>query len=138
MIGALADYCSQDNETHSPSHNMAQVSAYEQQGDVKRRRSRSDGPVVTLHGGEEIASLEDEKKPRRPAKVTQTFLYDADAKSLKWHLTYWIMPIIFTALALFTRLWKIEQSKIVVWDEAQYDTRSIPLIIVSASLLPIT
>ena len=53
---------------------MAQASAYEQQGEVKRRRLRSDGPVVTLHGGEETVVIEEEKKTRRPAKVTQTFV----------------------------------------------------------------
>jgi len=30
-----------------------------------------------------------------------------------------IAPLIFTALALFTRLWKIGLSQIVTWDEAQ-------------------
>ena len=32
-----------------------------------------------------------------------------------------IAPLIFTAFALFTRLWKIGLSPIVTWDEAQYD-----------------
>lgn len=32
-----------------------------------------------------------------------------------------IAPLIFTAFALFTRLWKIGLSNIVTWDEAQYD-----------------
>jgi dolichyl-phosphate-mannose-protein mannosyltransferase len=31
-----------------------------------------------------------------------------------------IAPLIFTAFALFTRLWKIGLSPIVTWDEAQY------------------
>jgi dolichyl-phosphate-mannose-protein mannosyltransferase len=30
-----------------------------------------------------------------------------------------IAPIIFTALAFFTRMWKIGLSPIVTWDEAQ-------------------
>jgi dolichyl-phosphate-mannose-protein mannosyltransferase len=30
-----------------------------------------------------------------------------------------IAPLIFTAFALFTRLWKIGLSPIVTWDEAQ-------------------
>jgi dolichyl-phosphate-mannose-protein mannosyltransferase len=29
-------------------------------------------------------------------------------------------PILFTALAIFTRLWQIGKSNIVTWDEAQY------------------
>ena len=34
--------------------------------------------------------------------------------------TEWIWaPIIFTALAFFTRMWKIGLSNIVTWDEAQ-------------------
>jgi hypothetical protein len=33
----------------------------------------------------------------------------------------WIWaPLIFTALAIFTRMWKIGLSPIVTWDEAQY------------------
>lgn len=32
---------------------------------------------------------------------------------------YIIAPLLFTALALFTRLWKIGLSNIVTWDEAQ-------------------
>jgi dolichyl-phosphate-mannose-protein mannosyltransferase len=31
-----------------------------------------------------------------------------------------IAPILFTAVAVFTRLWKIGLSNIVTWDEAQY------------------
>ena len=31
-----------------------------------------------------------------------------------------IAPLIFTALAFFTRMWKIGISDIVTWDEAQY------------------
>ena len=29
-------------------------------------------------------------------------------------------PLLFTALAFFTRMWKIGLSPIVTWDEAQY------------------
>jgi dolichyl-phosphate-mannose-protein mannosyltransferase len=32
---------------------------------------------------------------------------------------WWIAPLIFTALAFFTRWWKIGLSPIVTWDEAQ-------------------
>ena len=35
-----------------------------------------------------------------------------------------IAPIIFTALAFFTRMWKIGLSPIVTWDEAQYGVMS--------------
>ena len=31
-----------------------------------------------------------------------------------------IAPLVFTAFALFTRLWRIGLSPIVTWDEAQY------------------
>jgi dolichyl-phosphate-mannose-protein mannosyltransferase len=34
-------------------------------------------------------------------------------------------PLIFTALAVFTRMWKIGLSPIVTWDEAQYATPSL-------------
>ena len=37
-----------------------------------------------------------------------------------WHLKTWVMPIIFTALALYTRLYRIGHSKIVTWDEAHF------------------
>jgi dolichyl-phosphate-mannose-protein mannosyltransferase len=35
---------------------------------------------------------------------------------------YLIAPLVFTALAFFTRMWKIGLSPIVTWDEAQYAT----------------
>ena len=31
-----------------------------------------------------------------------------------------LAPIVFTFLALFTRMWRIGLSPIVTWDEAQY------------------
>ena len=31
-----------------------------------------------------------------------------------------LAPLVFTALAFFTRMWKIGISNIVTWDEAQY------------------
>lgn len=31
-----------------------------------------------------------------------------------------LAPLVFTALAFFTRMWKIGLSDIVTWDEAQY------------------
>jgi len=38
-----------------------------------------------------------------------------------------IAPLVFTALAFFTRMWKIGLSPIVTWDEAQYVATSICL-----------
>lgn len=50
-------------------------------------------------------------------------LYNADINTqTKSFLDEWepiYAPIIFTALAFFTRLWKIGLSPIVTWDEAQ-------------------
>jgi len=37
-----------------------------------------------------------------------------------------IAPLIFTALAFFTRMWKIGISDIVTWDEAQYAMDRLP------------
>lgn len=41
-------------------------------------------------------------------------------------------PILFTALAFFTRLWKIGLSPIVTWDEAQYDSQPLSKVIATA------
>ena len=37
---------------------------------------------------------------------------------IEWEFIW--APILFTALAFFTRMWKIGLSPIVTWDEAQY------------------
>jgi dolichyl-phosphate-mannose-protein mannosyltransferase len=77
-------------------------------GDGLRQR-----PVVGVVAPMPILAPEpDDKKKQKAARnpVVQ-FLDD-------WE--FLLGPILFTALAIFTRLWQIGKSNIVTWDEAQY------------------
>jgi dolichyl-phosphate-mannose-protein mannosyltransferase len=68
----------------------------------------------------------------RVAEPDEKKLAPKKGKSFLQILNEWecvIAPIILTALAIFTRLWKIGISNIVTWDEAQYVTA------ISSSLL---
>lgn len=71
--------------------------------EVKRRAGAAKD---SLNGSLQNVELDDKKK--------------AQAKSFieEWEPVY--APIIFTALAFFTRLWKIGLSNIVTWDEAHF------------------
>ena len=53
------------------------------------------------------------EEKKKPLKKEQSLLEILD----QWESV--IVPLIFTALALFTRLYKIGISDIVTWDEAQ-------------------
>lgn len=77
-----------------------------QNDEVKRRAATR---VHNENGSANPIELDDKKK----AQVVQ-------AKSFleEWEPVY--APIIFTALAFFTRLWKIGLSPIVTWDEAHF------------------
>ncbi|OHE96124.1 dolichyl-phosphate-mannose-protein mannosyltransferase [Colletotrichum orchidophilum] len=74
-------------------------------GDGVRRRAVPQGQSVPITAAPEI----DDKK--KLAKKQSSFLDD-------WESI--IAPIIFTAAAIFTRLWKIGISDIVTWDEAHF------------------
>jgi len=104
------------------------------QGDDLRRRNVPD----TKTNGQAQAPLVDDDKKKQMKKVsTLRFLRavsrrycrivcangaDQTQQSILNILDEWeflIAPIIFTALAFFTRMWKIGLSPIVTWDEAQ-------------------
>ncbi|WYZ37586.1 hypothetical protein EsH8_II_001092 [Colletotrichum jinshuiense] len=74
-------------------------------GDGVRRRAVPSGQAVPVTAAPEI----DDKK--KLAKKQGSFLDE-------WEVV--IAPIIFTAFAIFTRLWKIGISDIVTWDEAHF------------------
>lgn len=50
-------------------------------------------------------------KQQSPVNYIVNFLDDYE---------FLLAPLVFTALAFFTRMWKIGLSNIVTWDEAQY------------------
>jgi len=104
------------------------------QGDDLRRRNVPD----TKTNGQAQAPLVDDDKKKQMKKVsTLRFLRAVSRRycrivyangagqtqqSILNILDEWeflIAPIIFTALAFFTRMWKIGLSPIVTWDEAQ-------------------
>ncbi|KXH65957.1 dolichyl-phosphate-mannose-protein mannosyltransferase [Colletotrichum salicis] len=74
-------------------------------GDGVRRRAAPQGQSVPITAAPEI----DDKK--KLVKKQSSFLDD-------WEPI--IAPIIFTAVAIFTRLWRIGISDIVTWDEAHF------------------
>ena len=76
-------------------------------GDAARRRNIPGTPQQV--GVPQVQPVDDKKK----AKKQPSFLEVLD----QWE---WVIaPIVFTALAFFTRLYKIGLSPIVTWDEAQ-------------------
>ncbi|GJD02131.1 dolichyl-phosphate-mannose-protein mannosyltransferase [Colletotrichum higginsianum] len=74
-------------------------------GDGVRRRAVPQGQSVPLTAAPEV----DDKK--QLVKKESSFLD-------QWEVV--IAPIIFTAVAIFTRLWRIGLSDIVTWDEAHF------------------
>ncbi|PNS20465.1 Dolichyl-phosphate-mannose--protein mannosyltransferase 2 [Sphaceloma murrayae] len=77
-----------------------------QQQDELRRRNVPSTQANGIAKGLEI----DEKTKQKVEKAASTF---DDVEAI-------IAPILFTALAFFTRLWKIGISNIVTWDEAHF------------------
>lgn len=76
-------------------------------GDAARRRNIPGTPqqVVVPQG-----QPDDKKKEKKQASVLDVLS--------QWE--WLIAPIVFTALAFFTRFYKIGLSPIVTWDEAQF------------------
>ncbi|KAI8305154.1 Dolichyl-phosphate-mannose--protein mannosyltransferase 2 [Colletotrichum sp. SAR11_240] len=74
-------------------------------GDGVRRRAAPQGQSVPVTAAPET---DDKKKYAKK----QTSFFD------EWEVV--IAPLIFTAVAIFTRLWKIGISDIVTWDEAHF------------------
>lgn len=86
--------------------NKATVASGADFGDARRR--------VPGAGPTPIAPAIKEADDKKKAKKEKSFLQVLD----EWEFI--IAPVIFTALAVFTRLWKIGLSPIVTWDEAHF------------------
>ncbi|RKF58664.1 Dolichyl-phosphate-mannose--protein mannosyltransferase 2 [Golovinomyces cichoracearum] len=85
------------------------ASGYDSQSQELRRR---DLPNTSGKEGE-VDSIESDKKPQVSRPPISIYRYLDERESI-------IVPVIFTFLALFTRLYKIGLSPIVTWDEAHF------------------
>lgn len=79
----------------------------ESNADQLRRRN------VTTGEGQQNGSAISKDQEEKPKDAGNSFLQTLD------EYEFLIAPLIFTALAFFTRMWKIGLSPIVTWDEAQ-------------------
>ena len=82
---------------------------------LRQRNTATDTVRVNSAGADELAAQSPNQIKENktvPKKQTSFLQILAD-----WEVVY--APIIFTALSLFTRLYKIGLSDIVTWDEAQ-------------------
>ena len=71
------------------------------------------------NGSINVSQVEvDDKKSQKKSSASGGLLQVLDDYEIL------IAPLIFTALAFFTRLWRIGISDIVTWDEAQYEPPS--------------
>ena len=107
---------------------QAYTTSTEQPEELKRRNVATSQPNGTT------APIQVDEKTKQkvrhgtlhPGPVTVLLQRPADTVQAKSALSTWadiepiVAPIIFIALAFFTRLWKIDLSPIVTWDEAQY------------------
>lgn len=82
-----------------------------------RRRSRRYANLVD--DGRWDAQRIGERERERGIRLTSTLRQTNSVASVLDDYEFLIAPIIFTALAFFTRMWKIGLSPIVTWDEAQ-------------------
>lgn len=98
--------------------------AERQAGELRQRGA----PELVVNGQSVTLDAEDKKKLQVRANHGQHYARRAYNRSQKQSnsilqlLDEWefvIAPLIFTALAFFTRMWKIGLSDIVTWDEAQ-------------------
>ncbi|KAI7028868.1 hypothetical protein KC352_g47740, partial [Hortaea werneckii] len=78
------------------------------QGELKRRN------VQGQANGSYIPKEAEDKMDEKSKQQANGFLQALD------DYEFLIAPIIFTALAFFTRMWKIGISNIVTWDEAHF------------------
>jgi dolichyl-phosphate-mannose-protein mannosyltransferase len=90
-------------------NNRAAVASGADLGDAARRRTVPGAPQQP--GAVPQPQADDKKKDVKKQPSPLDVL-------LEWE--WLIAPIIFTALAFFTRFYKIGLSNIVTWDEAQY------------------
>ena len=98
--------------------------------DEAELRRRNVTGYETANGGQVVRlEAEDTKKLQKvnklcpiDARVVTDILVQPKVNFLQIldDYEFLIAPLIFTAFALFTRLWKIGLSPIVTWDEAQY------------------
>ncbi|QBZ57297.1 hypothetical protein PoMZ_02221 [Pyricularia oryzae] len=79
------------------------------QGELRRRNVPSTEPIAGT-----VERVEPDDKKKQVIKQEASFLQVLD----EWE--FLIAPIIFTALAFFTRLYQIGKSDIVTWDEAHF------------------
>ncbi|KAI9657171.1 MAG: Protein O-mannosyltransferase 2 [Bathelium mastoideum] len=96
---------------------MAADSSYAtgaQRGDELRRRTV---PQSGVNGKADYAPLDDDEK-RKKAQKPQTA--SGSLTEILDEYEFIIAPLLFTALAIFTRMWKIGLSPIVTWDEAHF------------------
>jgi dolichyl-phosphate-mannose-protein mannosyltransferase len=105
--------------------NAAVASGADTVGDAARRRNV---PGSAVSGSVIAQPQPDEKKIHGAKKVRERLLdtaasfwliYSSQSPSILEILDEWefiIAPLIFTAFAVFTRLWKIGLSPIVTWD----------------------
>jgi dolichyl-phosphate-mannose-protein mannosyltransferase len=93
----------------SPSAGVA-TGASRQDADLHRRNVQS----YDKANGQHVVRLEAEDTKKLQKRQTEGGILQLLDD---WEVV--IAPIIFTAFALFTRLWKIGLSNIVTWDEAQ-------------------
>jgi len=89
---------------------MAGVSTGANAAEADLRRRNVPGSQAVAAATPVQPEREDKKKQERPAPSVLQILD-------QWESV--IVPVLFTAIALFTRLYKIGISDIVTWDEAQ-------------------
>ncbi|KAF2154557.1 glycosyltransferase family 39 protein [Myriangium duriaei CBS 260.36] len=87
------------------TYDQGYATGADKEGELRRRNVQSTQPNGTAKTFDV-----DEKTKQKVQKAASTF---DDLESI-------IAPILFTALAFFTRLWKIGLSPIVTWDEAHF------------------
>ena len=92
----------------APGNDRAAVVSGADVGDAARRRNIPGTPQQVLVPQPQTQA-DDKKKPKKAPSVLDVLD--------QWE--WLIAPIVFTALAFFTRLYKIGLSPIVTWDEAQ-------------------
>jgi dolichyl-phosphate-mannose-protein mannosyltransferase len=98
----------------APGNDRAAVVSGADVGDAARRRNIPGTPQQVAVP--QPQAVDDKKKAKKQPSVLEVLD--------QWE--WLIAPIVFTALAFFTRLYKIGLSPIVTWDEAQLvDPRSL-------------
>ncbi|WPH00942.1 glycosyltransferase family 39 protein [Acrodontium crateriforme] len=90
----------------------ATASGADTQGDGLRRRTAT--PVVPIAKGYTAEEVDGKPNKEKPKTQGNSFIQTLD------DYEFLLAPLVFTALAFFTRMWKIGLSPIVTWDEAHF------------------